>query len=159
MSGGWACSSVGCAPEMACDKAESTRMRVESATAKTRKERRPPAPENAHANHPQWVRLAIPLFVAALSVAAFLPVLRNGFVSWDDDKNFVENPHFRGLGLDQLRWMWTTFHMGHYVPLSWMTLGADYSLWGMNAAGYHLTSVLLHAVNAVVVYFIARRLL
>src|SRR6266567_1397027 len=99
---------------------------------------------------------AIPAAVALATVAAFLPVLRNGFVVWDDDRNFVENPHFRGLGLEQLRWMWTTFHMGHYVPLSWMTLGLDYDVWGMNPSGYHLTSLLLHAANAVVVYFLAR---
>lgn len=55
--------------------------------------------------------------------------------------------------------MWTTFHMGHYVPLSWMTLGVDYRLWGMNPAGYHLTNLLLHAGSAVVVFFLARRLL
>src|SRR4051812_42787119 len=80
---------------------ENTRMR-DGATAKTSTRRAVDA---------RWTRLAIPLVVAALTVAAFLPVLRNGFVSWDDDKNLVENPHFRGLGLEQLRWMWTTFHM------------------------------------------------
>ena len=102
-----------------------------------------------------WV---IPLAIAAATVLAFLPVLGNGFVSWDDDKNFLQNPHYRGLGPEQLRWMWSTFHMGHYVPLSWMTLGLDYALWGMNPLGYHLTSLLLHAANAVLVYAIARRL-
>ena len=103
--------------------------------------------------------IAAPLVVAIVTLAAFLPVLRAGFVSWDDDKNFTDNPLYRGLGPDQLHWMWTTFHMGHYVPLSWMTLGLDYELWGMNAAGYHLTNLVLHAATAVVVYFLARRLL
>jgi tetratricopeptide (TPR) repeat protein len=101
----------------------------------------------------------VPVVVAVATIAAFLPVLGNGFVDWDDDKNFINNPNFRGLGLDQLHWMWTTFHMGHYVPLSWMTLGFDYELWGMNPTGYHLTSLLLHAANAVVVYALIRRLL
>ena len=90
---------------------------------------------------------------------AYLPALRNGFVSWDDDKNFLANPHYRGLALEQLSWMWTTFHMGHYVPLTWMTLGFDYVLWGMNPQGYHLTSLLLHVANAVALYYVARRLL
>jgi tetratricopeptide (TPR) repeat protein len=49
--------------------------------------------------------------------------------------------------------------MGHYIPLTWMTFGLDYLLWGMNPRGYHLTSLLLHATNAVVLYFVARRLL
>ena len=101
----------------------------------------------------------VPLAVGAATIAAFLPTLGNGFVDWDDDKNFVNNPHFRGLGLDQLRWMWTTYHMGHYIPLSWMTLGLDYQFWGMNPTGYHLTSLLLQATNAVVAYALARRLL
>jgi tetratricopeptide (TPR) repeat protein len=102
---------------------------------------------------PGWV---IPGVIVVATIVAFLPTLRNGFVSWDDDRNFVENPHFRGLGGQQLHWMWTTFHMGHYVPLSWMTLGLDYLVWGMNPTGYHLTSLVLHAANAVIVYFIAR---
>lgn len=97
--------------------------------------------------------------VAAITFLAFLPALSNGFVSWDDAKNFLDNPHYRGLGPTQLGWMWTTFHLGHYVPLSWMTLGLDYTLWGMNPAGYHLTSLLLHCVDAVLVFLLARRLL
>ena len=103
--------------------------------------------------------LVAPACVALVTFISFLPVLRAGFVSWDDDKNFVDNPLYRGLGPAQLKWMWTTFHMGHYVPLSWMTLGLDYELWGMNPAGYHLTNLLLHTASAVVVYFVARRLL
>ena len=101
----------------------------------------------------------LPLLIAAATIVAFLPALRDGFVAWDDDKNFLANPHYRGLGITQLRWMWTTFHLGHYVPLSWMTLGLDYVLWGMNPAGYHLTNLLLHSANAVLLYFIARRIL
>ncbi|MGH9886528.1 MAG: tetratricopeptide repeat protein, partial [bacterium] len=102
-------------------------------------------------------RLA-PFLVAAVTLLAFLPVLSNGFVAWDDDKNFLDNTNYRGLGLAQLGWMWSTFHLGHYVPLSWMSLGLDYVLWGMNPVGYHLTNLILHAVNAVLVYHLARRL-
>src|SRR5437016_5956927 len=106
----------------------------------------------------RWVRWLAPLLVALLTLTAFLPTLQNQFVSWDDDKNFLENPHYRGLGWTHLRWMWTT-HLGHYIPLTWMTLGLDYLLWGMNPVGYHLTSLLLHAADAVVFFFIVRRLL
>src|SRR5881628_1431255 len=54
--------------------------------------------------------------------------------------------------------MWTT-HLGHYIPLTWMTLGLDYLLWGMNPFGYHLMSLLLHAANAVVFFFVVHRIL
>ena len=108
---------------------------------------------------PRWAPWVAPFCVALITCIAFAPALRNGFVSWDDEKNFLANPHYRGLGAEQLTWMWTTFHMGHYVPLTWMTLGLDYLLWGMHPRGYHLTSLLMHAGNAVALYYVARRLL
>jgi tetratricopeptide (TPR) repeat protein len=99
----------------------------------------------------------VPLAVAAITVITFLPVLGAEFVAYDDPENFLQNQHYRGLGWPQLRWMWTTTHLGHYVPLSWMTLGLDYLLWGMNPAGYHAVNLLLHAANAVMLFFLARR--
>src|SRR5438132_8004207 len=106
----------------------------------------------------RWVRWLAPLLVALFTLAAFLPALQNQFVNWDDKDNFLDNPHYRGLGWTRLRWMWTT-HLGHYIPLTWMTLGLDYLLWGMNPVGYHLTNLLLHAANAVVFFFVVRRIL
>ena len=101
----------------------------------------------------------VPILVALATCAVFIPVLGNDFVEWDDYENLISNPYYRGLGWSQLRWMFTTFHMGPYQPLSWMTYGLDYLLWGMNPAGYHLTSLLFHGANAVFFYFISRRLL
>src|SRR5438093_12086275 len=106
----------------------------------------------------RWVRWLAPLLVVLFTLTAFLPTLQNQFVNWDDAENFLENPHYRGLGWSQLRWMWTT-HRGHYIPLTWMTLGLDYLLWGMKPVGYHLTNLLLHAANAVVFFFVVRRIL
>ena len=94
-----------------------------------------------------------------ITLAAFLGVLQNGFVNWDDPVNFLDNPRYRGLGVSQLTWMFTTFHMGHYIPLTWLTLGADYLVWGMDPMGYHLTSLLFHAATALCFYAVARQLL
>jgi len=55
--------------------------------------------------------------------------------------------------------MFTTFHMGHYILLTWLTLGADSLVWGMDPTGYHLTSLLFHAATALCFYAVARRLL
>jgi tetratricopeptide (TPR) repeat protein len=90
-----------------------------------------------------------------LTFVVFLPALSADFVNWDDDKNFTDNVHYRGLGRTQVQWMWTTHHLGAYVPISWMTLGLDYLIWGMEPFGYHLTSLLWHCANAVLLYFIA----
>src|SRR3989449_3096258 len=103
----------------------------------------------------QWL---VPLLVAFSTLPAVPPRLRNQFVNWDDHENVLDTPPYRGLGWTRLRWMWTT-PLGHYIPLTWMTLGLDYLLWGMNPFGYHLTSLLLHAANAVVFFFVVRRIL
>jgi len=97
--------------------------------------------------------------VALLTLAVLSPMLGNGWVEWDDLFNFGENPHYRGLGWRQIVWMFTVAWGGHWTPISWLTLGLDYVLWGMNPVGYHLTSLLWHAANAALVVVVATRLL
>ena len=99
----------------------------------------------------------IAIGLALIAVVVFLPGLWNDFVSWDDHINFLTNQNYRGLGITQLRWMFTSVLMGHWVPLTWMTLGLDYTLWGMNPAGYHLTNILIHALNVSLVYIVSLR--
>ncbi|HKB26751.1 MAG TPA: tetratricopeptide repeat protein [Methylomirabilota bacterium] len=103
----------------------------------------------------RWLLVAI----AAATFLLFLPSLRNGFVDWDDNLNFTRNPYYRGLGWAQLRWMAGATVTTHWIPVTWLTLGLDYVLWGMNPAGYHLTNVVLHALNAVLFALTAYRLL
>ena len=106
-----------------------------------------------------WLQWLVALLVAVVTCAALFPALSNDFVNWDDDRNLIDNSYYRGLGWEQLKWMFTTFHMGHYQPLSWVTFGIDYLIWGMDPFGYHLTNLLLHAANAVLFYFVSRQLL
>ncbi|MGH7345329.1 MAG: tetratricopeptide repeat protein [Candidatus Rokuibacteriota bacterium] len=89
----------------------------------------------------------------------FSPALQYGFILWDDDRNLLTNPSYRGLGWAQIRWAFTSAVMGHWIPVTWLTFGVDHALWGMNAFGYHLTNILLHAANAALFYLLALRLL
>lgn len=102
---------------------------------------------------------ALPALLFVVVFVAFAPALGGAFLNWDDAENLVANPHYRGLGPTELRWMWSAVHMGHYIPVTWLTFGLDYLLWGTNPAGYHLTSLLFHALNAALVYLVAARLL
>src|SRR5262245_9417533 len=101
----------------------------------------------------------VPGLVALITFVVFSPALRNGFVNWDDFETIVENQNIRGFTWSLLRWMFTTFHLGHYQPLSWLSFSLDYLLWGLEPFGYHLTNILLHSANAVLFYFVSRRLL
>jgi Tfp pilus assembly protein PilF len=104
-------------------------------------------------------RLLWPAAIALAASLPFLPSLQGQFLHWDDVPNFVINEGYRGLGWPQLRYMFTTTLLGHWIPLTWLTLGINYVLGGMNPWGYHLGNLMLHAANAVCLYFVARRLL
>jgi len=97
--------------------------------------------------------------VAAVTALAFLPILQNGFVDLDDAEGLVVNTWIRGLGAANLRWMLTTFHLGHWQPLAWLSFALDYRLWGLDARGFHLSGLLLHAANAGLLAVLAERLL
>lgn len=94
--------------------------------------------------------------VFAGSALPFLPALRHGFVDWDDPFFIVKNP---ALARFDLPWMFTSTLGGHYHPLTWLSLALDRALYGPEAWGVHLTSLLLHAGAAVFFFKIARRLL
>ncbi len=101
----------------------------------------------------RWVAAAI---FAAVAVV-YLPSLRFPFLNWDDRANVVENGllHFDGPGL---AFMLTGSRLGHWQPATWLSLALDRALWGGNPFGFHLTNVLLHAIAAVLLFFLARRL-
>jgi protein O-mannosyl-transferase len=109
-----------------------------------------------------------PLLLAALvflvTLAVYLPVVRNGFVEWDDPFTVRDNPHLRSLDGDNLRWMFQTTFWGHYQPLVWLSYAGD-RVWaaallgdGGKPAAYHLTSVLWHAAAAALLALLALRL-
>src|SRR4029453_9909159 len=97
--------------------------------------------------------------VAAITVLVFAPVLGGTFLNWDDDRSLLTNQGFRGVDPTHLRWMFTTTLLGHYAPLTWLSFGVTYAVAGMAPAAYHAGSVLLHALNAVLVYLLAARLI
>jgi tetratricopeptide (TPR) repeat protein len=109
---------------------------------------------------PRGPALALSSIVFALAALAFLPALRQGFVLGDDDYNLVLNPRWRGLSLEDLRWMWTTFYLGHWQPLTWMSFGLEYELWGtVDAERMHAFNLAIHACSAVLAVFLFERLL
>src|ERR1051326_2529896 len=136
-----------------------TRPRRPRAERPTEQRAARPTPATPAPAPPSAVATVMPWLVAAIVTVAFLPSLGNDLLLWGDDTNFLQNPAYRGLGLPQLRWMFTTFLLGHYVPVTWMTLGFDYVVWGMNPLGYHLTSLVLHVITTVVFFRLASRLL
>ena len=97
--------------------------------------------------------------VLAWTLLTFLPVVRNDFVNWDDFRMFLDNAEHRGPWEERLRGAWASHRLGEYMPITWMSYGLDRSLWGDASSGYHLTSLLLHAMTALAVMTLARHFL
>jgi len=106
----------------------------------------------------RW-RAAAGLVIVLATSTCFRGSLENQFVEWDDHVAIVGNPHIRELSAANLRWMFTTFHLGPYQPLAWLSLAADFSIWGLQPRGFHLTSLVFHVTNALLVFWLALQLL
>ena len=94
----------------------------------------------------RWAPAAL---VAVSALAAFAPILGNGFVAWDDGPYILNNPLILGLGADRLWTMLTSARDGLWQPLTLLSLAVDRALWGLEPFGFHLTSLLLHAGTSV----------
>ena len=82
-----------------------------------------------------------------------------GFVDYDDDQYFYSNPHVKaGLTWSGLTWSFQTGYANNWHPLTWLSLMLDAQLFGTGAAGPHLTNVILHAANAVLLFLLLKRL-
>lgn len=104
-----------------------------------------------------WLLAALVAAAAAWNVRS---VADYAFVAFDDDVNIVFNSHLGPPGRDSLAWMWTdTGQMRRYVPLGWMILSSAYWLSGLSPAGYHALGIALHALNALLVFLVLRRVL
>ena len=99
------------------------------------------------------------LGVGLLAVLVYLPARRDSFVNWDDPYYVYHNQAIRHLGLPLLRWALVDFHAGNWHPLTWLSHAGDYALWGLNPAGHHLTSVILHGINSLLAVLLVCRLL
>jgi len=87
------------------------------------------------------------------TLALYNPVNRHPFVNYDDDRYITENLHVHnGLTWRTITWAFTATEQGNWHPLTWLSHALDYQLFHQNPAGHHLTSLLIHAANAVLLF-------
>lgn len=97
--------------------------------------------------------------IVLLTLAAYMPVWRAGFVNLDDPDYVTLNSHVRaGLSSANLAWSFSTFHAANWHPLTWISLQADAQLYGLEPAGFHVTNVILHAGSAVLLFWSLSRM-
>ena len=92
-----------------------------------------------------------------ITLLVYLRALSCGFVNLDDPDYILNNPLIRHLDFDMLMSAFSQAHLGWWMPLTWVSFAVDYHFWGLNPLGYHLTNIMLHAVNTGLVVLIADR--
>ena len=117
-------------------------------------------PADSHPSSPrrksESLILAISLFAATCIL--YLPVLHNDFVNYDDPAYVTHNARvLSGLSWNNIRWAFTATVEANWHTLTWISHMADVQMFGLNPLGHHLVSVLLHAVNVLLLFFVLLR--
>jgi tetratricopeptide (TPR) repeat protein len=99
--------------------------------------------------------VVLSLLLVLATLALYNGIVHNAFINVDDNGYVTENEHVHaGLTPATLRWALTTFACENWHPLTWVSHALDWQLFGKNAAGHHYMSVLLHALNAVLLFLL-----
>ncbi|HTB14721.1 MAG TPA: tetratricopeptide repeat protein [Bryobacteraceae bacterium] len=102
-------------------------------------------------------KLYLLLFIATLLV--YSQVINFAFISFDDTQGLLGNPQVRdGLSWDGIVWAFTTGYASNWFPVTWFSHMLDFQLFGMAAGWHHLTNVLIHAVSAVLLMALLKRM-
>jgi len=94
--------------------------------------------------------IAAPLILIIIA-GAFVPCLKNGFTNWDDDKYVTENRVVQNLSFASVKETFSSFIFANYHPFTIMSLALEYRFFKRDPFFYHLTNLILHLCNSLLV--------
>ena len=104
-------------------------------------------------------RILISLVLILLTTAAYGPIWRNDFINYDDNVYVTGNDHVKaGLSPKGIAWAFTSTEALNWHPLTWISLQLDYQLYGLRAWGFHLTNLLLHTANSLLLFGVLQQM-
>lgn len=102
------------------------------------------------------------LFAILLGVGTlvlFSPVRSHDFIDFDDQDYVAKNPHVTsGLTWQTIRWSFVTVEQANWHPITWLSHALDCQLFGLDAGDHHLTSAVIHALNALLLFLLLQRI-
>ncbi len=114
-----------------------------------------PQPDSGPLTSPRSNRLLLALLLAVATLALYYPVHSHPFVNYDDGLYVTENDQVQaGVTWFTVKWAFTTFHVGIWHPLTWLSHALDCQLFGLDPSGHHDTSLLLHVLNVVLLFWV-----
>jgi tetratricopeptide (TPR) repeat protein len=99
------------------------------------------------------------VLLVLLVAAVYFPVVGFDFTNYDDpDYVTHNNPVRAGVTFEGIKWAFTHAHSANWHPLTWISHMVDCQVYGLNAGGHHLTNVLLHTANSLLLLLVLYRL-
>ncbi|MBI4558176.1 MAG: tetratricopeptide repeat protein [Candidatus Hydrogenedentes bacterium] len=99
------------------------------------------------------------LVIVVATLVAYRQAPQFGFLNFDDNSYVTGNAMVRdGLTVRGIVWAFTTGHSANWHPLTWLSHMLDVQLFGMNPRGHHITNLLLHILNTILLYEVLRRM-
>jgi tetratricopeptide (TPR) repeat protein len=103
--------------------------------------------------------LLICLALAFAAAAVFYQVRAYDFVHYDDHIYVYENPDIQaGITLKTIKWAFTTGYAANWHPLTWLSHTLDWQLFGSNAGGHHLTNLIFHIANTLLLFVVLKQM-
>ncbi len=105
------------------------------------------------------VRIFICAGIVAATLAAYEPIRHNNFVHYDDNLYITENPNVTGgITPGSVIWAFTKSHASNWHPLTWLSHMLDCEIYGLKPVGHHITNVLIHTVNGLLLFWLLTRM-
>jgi len=99
------------------------------------------------------------IVISAGVLIAFYPAFKSGFTNWDDPAYVTNNELIKSFDSGKFAEIFSTYRNGHYHPLTWLSLAADYNLGNGEPAYFHATSIIIHLLNTFLLFFFLYRIL
>ena len=109
---------------------------------------------------PTWKPLlCVCLFLTLSTLVVYWPVTGYEFVNYDDTDYVTANPYVQaGLSAQGLAWVWHSEVARNWHPVTMLSHMLDCQFYGMRPAGHHLTNLLFHIANTLLLFLLLRKM-
>jgi hypothetical protein len=106
--------------------------------------------------HRDVVALSLVLLLGTLLL--YIPVRTHDFINYDDKDYILDNPHVTaGLSWETVRWSLTATDQANWHPLTWLSHALDCQLFGLDAGYHHISNLVIHALNVLLLFLLLQR--
>ena len=129
-----------------------------SAVAAAKKKKGIPPRKTGLLSSPRRYKLFLAVLLVAATLALYWPVQQHPFANYDDDEYITVNPHVKsGLTRANLEWAFTSYDVGNWHPLTWLSHDLDCQLFQLNPTRHHQVNLFVHLLNVLLLFWVLRK--